>query len=143
MEQPSGDRNDLIFVGVVAAIGPPPREWGGQQGAFQEVVYRVERTIAGVIPDPLVSIRHAVVRESPLAQPGDAPGLSARLFTPGSRLVVMAVREAPGTWLAPSEHFGAMPHSEKLEQHLRAATQAFEPTSDTVDFGRTPLPTKR
>lgn len=142
MERQPGDRRDLIFVGVVEAIGPPPRAWGGQQGAYQEVVYRVERILAGLPPGGLVAIRHAVVRDSPLAHPGDAPGLSTTLFAPGSRLVVMAVRDSLGSWAAPSEHFGAMPHSRVLEEYIRSAASSSEPTSETVDFGRSTSPDK-
>ena len=136
MEQGPGDRRDLIFVGVVEAIGPPPGAWGGQQAAYQEVVYRVERSIAGLAVDRLIAVRHSVVRESPLAEPGDAPGLSASVFAPGSRLIVMAVRDAVGPWFAPSEHFGAMPYARLLEEHLLAAALACESSAETVSLGR-------
>jgi hypothetical protein len=142
MEQQPGERRDLIFVGVVEAIGPPPGVWGGRLGAYQEVVYRVERTIAGQAPVRLIAIRHAVVQDSPLAEPGDAPGLSAHLFARGSQLVVMAVRDALGPWYAPSEHFGAMPYSRLLEEHLRAAALAFDPSAETIAFGRSASPAK-
>lgn len=142
MEQRPAERRDLIIVGIVEAVGPPPAAWGGQLGAYQEVIYRVERAIAGQAPDRLVAIRHAVVRDSPLAEPGDAPGLSAGLFARGSRLVVMAVRDALGPWYAPSEHFGAMPYSRLLEEHLSAAARAFDPSAETVNFGRSAPPAK-
>lgn len=141
MERP-GERRDLIFVGIVEAIGPPPRVWGGPLGAFQEVVYRVERTITGPVTDRHVAIRHAVVRDSPLAEPGEAPGLSTTHFAPGSRLVVMAVRDAAGPWYAPSEQFGAMPHSRLLEEHLVAAARSFDASAETVDFSRSDPPAK-
>jgi hypothetical protein len=135
MEQRPGERRDLIFVGVVEAIGPAPRAWSGHLCSYQEVVYRVEQTITGESPGRLIAVRHAVVRGSPTAEPGDAPALSASLFTPGARLVVMAVRDAFGPWFAPSEHFGAMRHSRLLEEQLRAAASAHESSGETVSLG--------
>lgn len=142
MEQRPGERRDLIFVGIVEGIGAPPRAWTGLLCSHQEVIYRVERTITGVAPARLIAVRHAVVRDSPTAEPGDAPGLSTRLFAPGARLVVMAVRDLLGPWFAPSEQFGAMPHSPLLEEHLRAAARAFESSGETVSLGRSIPPTK-
>ena len=142
MEQPPGERRDLIFVGIVEGIGPPPRTWSGLLNSYQEVVYRVEQPITGLAPARLIVVRHAVVRGSPTAEPGDAPGLAASLFAPGARLVVMAVRDMLGPWFAPSEHFGAMPHSQLLEAHLRAAAHAFESSGETVALGGSIPPTK-
>jgi hypothetical protein len=68
-------------------------------------------------------VRHAVVQDSPTAQPGDAPGLSCSLFAPGSRLIVLAVQHAIGTLFAPSEHFGALPYSRLLEEQMREASR--------------------
>jgi hypothetical protein len=142
MEQRPGERRDLIFVGIVEGIGPPPRTWSGLLCSYQEVVYRVEQTITGLAPAQRIAVRHAVVRGSPTAEPGDAPCLSASLFGPGTRLVVMAVRDMFGPWFAPSEHFGAMPHSQLLEAHLRAAAHAFESSGETVSLGGSIPPTK-
>lgn len=122
MGQP-GERGELIFVGTVEAVGPPPAVWSGPAASYQEVRYRVDEAIRGDAAAGPIIVLHAVVRNSPTAEPGDVPRLSSWLFGRGARVVVMAVHDALGPWYAPSEYFGAMPYSRLLAEQLRAAAK--------------------
>jgi hypothetical protein len=121
-ERPDQSR-ELIFVGTVESIGPPPDHWRGPLASYQEVRYRVEETIKG-IAGPRLLVIHTVVKGSPTAEPGDVPGLSSSLFFGGARLLVMGVEHAGGWCYAPSEYFGAMPYSRLLVEKIRAASAA-------------------
>ena len=109
MEERPGGWRELIFVGTVERVGPPPAQWSGPLASYQEVRYIVDETIKG---DPLgsrLAVIHPVVRDSPTAEPGGVPGLSSRLFRLGARLLVMGFEQSGGRCRAPSEHFGAIP----------------------------------
>lgn len=123
-----GERGDLIFVGTVESVGPPPGQWSGPVATYQEVRYRVEETIKGTVAAHEIGVLHAVVRNGPTAEPGDVPGLSSWLFASGSKVVVMAVHDAFGPWVAPSEYFGAMPYSRLLVEQVRAAVRTSGPS---------------
>jgi hypothetical protein len=122
-----GERPDApgewIFVGTVESVGPAPPRWSGPIASYQEVRYLVDETIRGDAMGGRLAVLHAVVRDSPTAEPGDVPGLSSQLFGSGARLVVMAVHDACGPWFAPSEYFGALPYSRLLVEQFREATK--------------------
>ena len=118
-EQADGQR-ELIFVGTIESVGPPPSHWSGPRAAYQEVRYRVDQTIKGEPIGPQMVAIHPVVRDSPTAEPGNVPGLSCRLFQCGATLLVMGVAHSGGLCCVASEHFGAMPYSRLLVERLRA-----------------------
>ena len=126
MGQP-GERRELIFVGTVEAVGPPPTVWSGPAAAYQEVRYRVDEAIRGDAEAGPILVLHAVVRNSPTAEPGDVPSLSSWLFGPGARVVVVAVHDTLGPWYAPSVYFGAMPYSPLLVAQLRETAKPSGP----------------
>ena len=121
-------RSEVIFVGTVQGVSPPPRYWSGPLASYQEVRYRVDETITGDIPGPELVVVHAVVSHSPTAEPGDIPSLSTRLFGQGARLLVMGIVDSRGRCFAASEHFGAMPYSRLLVEQVRAAAAASRPS---------------
>lgn len=116
----AGQACEVIFVGAVESVGPPPAHWSGPLAAYQEVRYRVDQTIKGPVVGPRLVVIHPVVRDSPTAEPGDVPGLSSRLFSCGATLLVMGAGHPGGLCHATSEHFGAMPYSRLLAEQVRA-----------------------
>jgi hypothetical protein len=120
VEEGPGGWRELIFVGIVERVGPPPAQWSGPLASYQEVRYVVDETIKGDPHGSRLAVIHPVVRDSPTAEPGDVPGLSSRLFRLGARLLVMGFEHSGGRCRAPSEHFGAIPYSRLLAEQLRA-----------------------
>jgi len=120
MEDQADGQRELIFVGTIESVGPPPSHWSGPLAAYQEVHYRVDQTIKGEPIGPHMVAIHPVVRDSPTAEPGNVPGLSCRLFQCGATLLVMGVAHSGGLCCVASEHFGAMPYSRLLVERLRA-----------------------
>ena len=112
--------SELIFVGRVESVDDPPALWSGYFPSYQQVHYVLEEAIKGEAESPL-AVSHAVVRNSPTAEPGGRPGLATSLFAKGARLVVMGMMTPDGRCVAASEHFGAMPYSVLLVEEVRAA----------------------
>jgi hypothetical protein len=120
MADQADGQHELIFVGTVESVGPPPPHWSGMLPAYQEVHYRVDQAIKGETGPQMVAI-HPVVRDSPTAEPGNVPRLSCQLFHCGATLLVMGVAHSGGLCCVASEHFGAMPYSRLLVERMRAA----------------------
>jgi hypothetical protein len=129
------DEHELIFVGTVEVIGVPPRRWSATLEAYQAVRFRVDDTIRGSYRDSHIVVSYPVVRDSATAEPGDAPSLSRRLFSPGSRLLVLAVEDPLTLRFIGSEHFGALPYSLLLVERMREAAAVHRP------LGSVPPPT--
>lgn len=111
--------SELIFVGAVERLGPPPPHWSGYYASHQQVWYRVDETIKGAVAERELVVSHLVVKNSPTADPDGAVGLSRRLFADGARLLVMARAATEGQCSSPSERFGAMPLSAALVEQIR------------------------
>ena len=114
-------RSDIVFVGLVERLGAPPTHWSGYLATYQGVQYRVQAVLKGALTGGDAVVHHAVVRNSPTAEPGDAPGLRADVFTPGARLLVMALRDASGGWVSMSERLGALAYTPELAEQATAA----------------------
>ena len=121
MADPQHEAREVIFVGTVQSVGPPPARWSGPLATYQEVRYRVDETISGEPLGPLLSVIHPVVRDSATAAPGEVPGLSSSLFHCGATLLIMGVELSGTRCCAASEHFGALPYSRLLVERMRAA----------------------
>lgn len=117
-------RSEMVFLGFVEALGAAPPCWTGLLASFQEVTYRVDEVLAGESAETGIVVRHLVVRNSPTAEPGDSPGLSAELFSRGALLLVMAIRDRAGRWVSTSERFGALPASTEAVAQVRGALAA-------------------
>ena len=107
-------RAELIFVGAVRSLGPPPRVKSGRVKALQTVTYRVQDVLKGQLEDTAkeVIIHHVVVGRSRTGHPGpDKNELSPTLFQLGSVLVVMASRERIDgmVWVSVDEDVGTFP----------------------------------
>ena len=101
---------DLIFVGTVIHVGPPPRFKSGGFMALQEVRYKVDEVLNGVLPAKTseLDVQHVVVGGSRTADPSpEANRLSPSVFAVGSRLVVIAKRES-SMWLGSDEDYGVI-----------------------------------
>lgn len=84
---------DLIFVGEVIAIGPAPRFWSGRVPAFQDVEYRVLRTLKPKTPptSERITIAHPIVKGGRTVR-SDSPSLDEAVFRVGAQLIVSAMR---------------------------------------------------
>ena len=111
---------DLVFVGTVVHVGPPPKFKSGGFMALQEVRYKVDEVLKGQEPElsPCcgvlfaktsgLGVQHVVVGGSRTADPSpEANRLSPSLFAVGSRLVVIAKRES-SMWLGSDEDYGVI-----------------------------------
>jgi len=79
--------------------------------ALQEVRYKVEKVLKGVLPGGTaeLDVQHVVVGGSRTADRSPkANRLSPSVFAPGSRLVVVARRES-SMWLGSDEDYGVIP----------------------------------
>jgi hypothetical protein len=108
---------NLIAVGTVQALGPPPGMWSGLVAAYQEVTYRPV-TYLKVVPPWLprwdrLEVLHPVVALSRTADP-EHPRLRADLFHPGAELVLF-LRDENGRWAAMEENYGAVPLTPEVE----------------------------
>jgi len=104
-------RADLVFVGTVVHVGPPPKFRSGRFMALQEVRYKVEDVLKGALPGGTgaLKVQHVVVGGSRTADPSpEANRLSPIVFAPGSRLVVVASRQS-SMWLGSDEDYGVIP----------------------------------
>ena len=107
-------RADLIFVGTVVHVGPPPKFRSGGFMALQEVRYKVENVLKGVLPAGTaeLDIQHVVVGGSRTADASpEANRLSPTVFAPGSHRVVIARRES-SMWLGSDEDYGVIAASD-------------------------------
>lgn len=82
---------DLVLVGEVVAIGPPPSSWSGRIAQFQAVTYRIMRTLKSAAPLPTdgVTLHHPIVHGLRGVQK-DAPAIDARLLPVGARVILLA-----------------------------------------------------
>ena len=101
---------DLVLVGTVVHLGPPPKFKSGGFMALQEVRYKVDEVLNGVLPAKTseLDVQHVVVGGSRTADPSpEANRLSPSLFAVGSRLLVIAKRES-SMWLGSDEDYGVI-----------------------------------
>ncbi|HSE41654.1 MAG TPA: hypothetical protein VLH08_12905 [Acidobacteriota bacterium] len=103
--------SDLIFVGTVIEVGPPPKDWSGYMSSYQTVRYKIEQILKGQYDAPEISIEHIVVHGSKTAEPGETPKLSTAIFYPGASLIVSAGRPDVNRWTSGNEVIGAVPNS--------------------------------
>jgi len=84
---------ELVLVGRVVRIGPPPPAWSGSYAAFQEVRYRLLRTLKGNLASDAeeFAVAHPVVAQSTTAD-APKPGLSRLLFARDAELVLFLHR---------------------------------------------------
>lgn len=113
---------DLIVIGSVTAIGPPPPAWSGMFAAWQRVDYRVVRWLkraADAAPAQAISVFHPVVSGAPTADP-TAPRLRQSVFYPGAELILF-LRRADGRLEVFDEHRGALPNEPGWLHQVTAA----------------------
>jgi len=107
-----GQASELVIVGTVVTVGPPPPAWSGRLRARQAVALKVERVLKGFAPEPTVTVYEPVVSNSRLAATTPAPGLSSKIFRPGNLLIIFARKgEPPETFDGVDENVGAFPSS--------------------------------
>lgn len=107
-----GQEAELVFVGTVISVGPPPPAWSGKMRARQAVAFGVERVLKGLVPGPTVTVYEPVVANSRLAASTVEPGLSPTLFRSGNRLIVFARKGIPPeTFDGTDENVGVIPSS--------------------------------
>jgi hypothetical protein len=84
---------DLVFVGEVIAVGPAPRFWSGRVPSFQDVEYRVLRTLKPKTPPTheRITIAHPIVKGGRIVR-SDSPWLDEAVFHVGAQLIVSAMR---------------------------------------------------
>jgi hypothetical protein len=102
---------DLIFVGKVSSIGPPPRLRSGGFMATQATQYEVEEVLKGTMSTRRheIEIQHIVISGSSTGDPSpEANRLSSRIFASGNRLIIFATKK-PSMWLGFDENYQVIP----------------------------------
>ncbi|MGQ0648214.1 MAG: hypothetical protein ACT4P7_11645, partial [Gemmatimonadaceae bacterium] len=79
-----------VFAGTVEDMGPPPPAWTNFALAHQSVSYAGIEWLKGDGPEVSVATVHHLCMEGTLTAKRGRPGLDARLFAPGRRLLVFA-----------------------------------------------------
>lgn len=82
------DTANIIMVGEIVEVGPPPAFWSGLFAAYQDVRYKVIDVFKGTLPTKEVLVAHPVVHNSVTADKSH-PGLSPALFSVGNRLIIL------------------------------------------------------
>ena len=105
---------DLIFVGTITTLGPPPRR--EPLKAIQTVTYALDHTVKGSPSGSLVNVAHRVVSGSRHADP-TAGQLSETMFAPGRTLIVF-VKKGNSAFEDFDENLGTIPYSRSNEKAL-------------------------
>lgn len=79
----------VVLIGTVVAVGPPPGIWSGRMAVRQSVVLQVSSVLKGYAPGPNVTVNIPVVAKSRLAD-STQPALSPAIFKIGAILIVLA-----------------------------------------------------
>jgi len=115
-------KSDLIIIGTIVDLGPAPKDWSGYTSSYQTVRYKIEKIVKGQYGASEISVDHIVVFGSRTAQPGETPGLSDVVFSPGTKLIVSAQRYDSSKWKSLNEVIGGVPYSagwlQKVEAYL-------------------------
>ncbi len=84
------DRADLILVGQIMRVGPPPRRFSGSQWVSQRVEYKVVEMLAGTPRLDRAKVDHPIVFNSPDATKGGR--LVPLKYHRGKRLIIFLER---------------------------------------------------
>ena len=119
------EKADLIVVGRITAVGPPPPAWSGMFAAWQRVDYRIMRWLKKPDKEEVrdtIPVFHLVVAGAPTADPA-SPRLNPRIFRPGAELILF-LREVNDRYEVFDEHLGAMPNEAKWLRPVETALTA-------------------
>lgn len=120
---------DMILVGKVKSVGPPPGAWSGAFAAWQSVDYQVIRLLKKSekgLPLQAIVVFHMVVSGSKTANTA-APRLRESLFRPGAELILF-VREKNSRYEVFDENLGVLPNDPRaLEKVEHALTESGGP----------------
>jgi len=118
--------NDLLFVGRIVSIGPPPRVWIGFVVVRQDVTYDVLRVLRGAVSGPQIVVGHVVCTGSPTGDKS-ANSLDLAAFAIGRTVIVGAVDDRVGREaLGNDERLAFLPWSPRVERQVVAALKERE-----------------
>lgn len=121
---------DLIFVGRIFNVGPPPDRWGGYVfPVYQSIDYEIEEILKGETECKGIRTQHPVVRGSPQADL-QKPQLHPDIFKQDNRLIVFAKKNC----ILCNEALGIRRYSDKNRDQVvqilsKSSPQGDEPES--------------
>ncbi len=84
-------QSDLIFIGKLTKLEPPPGVWSGFYKVTQKATYEVKKVLSGTSPGSTVEVNHLVIDQSKTASTDPKIiGLSTNLFQTRAELMVFA-----------------------------------------------------
>ncbi len=107
---------EIIFVGEIVEMGPPPAGYSGVYAFHQVVTYKLARVLKGTELQSNIRVAYPILGNQKHEEKG-RPGLSRDYFRLGRQFIVFANRESSGNDL---RSIYLLPHSNFIERRIKS-----------------------